>query len=131
MPQLKIVLFGAPLIAVNEVPVDLGRRKAIALLAYLAVTDQSHTRDTLATLLWPDYSQINARSALRGVLNSLKAALGDHWLQTNRETVALKLDENSWVDVSEFRRLLTECQKHAHADALTCSQCNERLVKAV
>ncbi|HLY27619.1 MAG TPA: hypothetical protein VKQ72_14840, partial [Aggregatilineales bacterium] len=108
MPRLHLHLIGAPLVEVDDVPIETGRRKAIALLAYLAVTNQPHTRDTLATLLWSDYSAVNARAALRGVLNSVRAAFGERWLQSEREMIALRQDEDSWVDVSEFRRLIAE-----------------------
>ena len=43
----------------------LKRRKAMALLAYLAVTGRSHSRDSLATLLWPELDQSTARARLR------------------------------------------------------------------
>ena len=33
---------------------DLNLRKALALLVYLALSDQPHSRDTLATMLWPE-----------------------------------------------------------------------------
>src|SRR5579863_9745427 len=108
MPHLKISLFGVPLIEVDHVPVKTSRRKAFALLAYLAVTNQPHSRETLATLLWPDDSQINALTTLRSVLKSLKAALGEHWLQSDRDLIALKQDDTSWVDVSDFRRLIAD-----------------------
>ena len=130
MPQLQIHLFGAPLIKVDHVPVETGRRKAIALLAYLAVTNRPHTRDALATLLWSDYTEVNARAALRGVLNSLKAALGDTWLQSEREMIALRQDEYSWVDVSEFRRFLAESQSHGPEDEPTWPQLSEQLASA-
>ena len=130
-PQLKLRLFGAPLIEVDHVLVEPRRRKAIALLAYLAVTNQHHTRDTLATLLWPEYDQVNARAALRGVLNSLKDVLGDKWLYADRELVALKENHRSWIDVKEFCRLLGECKTHGHEADQTCAKCIGLLTNAV
>src|SRR5260221_4527663 len=130
MPELQIHLFGAPLIKVDHVPVETGRPRAIALLAYLAVTNRPDTRDALATLLWSDYTEVNARAALRGVLNSLKAALGDTWLQSEREMIALRQDEYSWVDVSEFRRLLTESQAYGPEDEPKWPQLGDQLVMA-
>ena len=57
-------------------PIDVDTRKAIALLAYLAVTEQRHSRDALAALLWPEYDQSRARGALRRTLSTLNKALG-------------------------------------------------------
>jgi DNA-binding SARP family transcriptional activator len=63
--MLHLHLFGPPHIARDDRPVSLDTRKATALLAYLAVTGQRHSRDTLATLLYPDAGQSQARAALR------------------------------------------------------------------
>src|SRR5579871_4791106 len=131
MSQLKMTLFGMPQIEVDGLSIDLGRRKAIALLAYLAVTNQPHSRDTLATLLWPDYSQVNSRAVLRSVLKSVKAAFGGSWLQIERDAIALNQDENSWVDVSEFRRLIAESQAFGDADGSTWPSRSQLLANAV
>lgn len=52
MPHLRLQLFGAPLLETEVVPVETGQREAIAVLAYLAVTRQPHTREILAALLY-------------------------------------------------------------------------------
>lgn len=56
MSRLGLYLFGAPRIELDDETVHLGRRKAVALLAYLAVAGtgpggRAHSRDALATLL--------------------------------------------------------------------------------
>jgi DNA-binding SARP family transcriptional activator len=66
----RLLLLGAPHIERDGMPVAVDTRKAIALLAYLALVPQRHSRDALAGLLWPDYSQSNARAALRRTLSS-------------------------------------------------------------
>jgi DNA-binding SARP family transcriptional activator len=59
-------------------PVRLRTRKTQALLAYLAVPPgQSHSRDKLATLLWGDRSQSQARSRFRETLFALRRALAE------------------------------------------------------
>ena len=55
--------------------VEPDTRKAIALIAYLAITGERHTRDTLAALLWPEYDQKRSRAALRRTLSALKSVL--------------------------------------------------------
>ena len=42
-----------------------GRRRALALVVYLAVTGQPHSRDALAALLWPDADEEQGRRAVR------------------------------------------------------------------
>lgn len=54
MPELTVSLLGPPRVERDGVPVEVDTRKAIALLAYLAVNGQGQNRDTLAGLLWPE-----------------------------------------------------------------------------
>ena len=82
-------------------------RKATALLALLAVTDQPQRRATLAAFLWPDAGEQKARGALRRTLSVLRTALGDRWLDVDGETVTLDMT-GLQVDVREFRRTLRE-----------------------
>jgi hypothetical protein len=56
MSNLRLHLFGPPHVEVGGSPTRLERRKAMALLAFLAVTgpEGSHSRETLAALFWPE-----------------------------------------------------------------------------
>jgi hypothetical protein len=67
-------------------------KKTRALLAYLAVTGQSHRRERLCELFWeiPD----DPRGALRWSLSKIRQILGrsSECLETDRNAVALKLD---------------------------------------
>ena len=51
MAQLRFFPFGSPRLKRRGEPVDLGLRKATALLAYLVVTKGEFSRDELATLM--------------------------------------------------------------------------------
>ena len=75
MHPLSILLLGPPQISLAGEPVHLGRRKAVALLAYLAA-NPAHPRDSLATLLWPESSRSTARANLRRTLSLLTSMLG-------------------------------------------------------
>lgn len=56
----------------------LPTRKSEALLAYLALPPgRFHSRDTLATLLWGDTGEAQARQSLRQALNSIRRVLGE------------------------------------------------------
>jgi hypothetical protein len=124
--QLALYLLGLPRVELDGVPIQIDRRKALALLIYLALTPQPHSRDALATLFWPGYDQTYARANLRRTLSSLNQALDKNWLEVERESVALPQSDPStlppsgvagqalWVDVTQFRHLLASCEAHGH-----------------
>jgi DNA-binding SARP family transcriptional activator len=103
----------------------------VALLAYLAVTGGSHSRDSLATLLWPEYDQSRARAALRRTLSELDSALGGEWLTADRVTAGLNPDAELWLDVDQFRQHLSACGAHGHAPTEACPDCLPLLEAAV
>ena len=125
-----LFLFGAPRIERNGKPVAIDTRKAFALIAYLAVTRQSHSRDALATLLWSEYDQTRARGALRRTLSVLNAALADGQLEIDREAIALAPAAKLYVDVDEFHRRLADTVKHGHAANEICARCITPLSEA-
>lgn len=112
MPQLAIYLLGSPHIEYDGTAITLDRRKALALVAYLAVNKQTHRRDRLAVLLWPEYDQTNARAALRRVLATLNATPLNAWLVVDRETIGLQHNDDVWVDVVQFEHLLEKGHLH-------------------
>jgi DNA-binding SARP family transcriptional activator/predicted ATPase len=75
MARLTLRLLGAPEIQVRHEAPALRNQKARALLFYLALTGQPHTRSHLATLLWSEYPSENGRRSLRSVLFQLRRAL--------------------------------------------------------
>ncbi len=87
MAEATLRLFGTPRLDVDGELTQLGRRKATALLSYLAVTRSRHHRETLATLLWPESSSEAAYSALRNVLWILRQNPLADLLRTVRSTV--------------------------------------------
>ncbi|HLZ49096.1 MAG TPA: BTAD domain-containing putative transcriptional regulator [Candidatus Limnocylindria bacterium] len=107
MPQLRVFLFGAPRAVAGRTVIVTDTRKATALLAYLAVSEQPQRRGVLAALLWPEADEQKARGALRRTLSVLRSALRDRWLLADGETVDLDR-ANVLVDVLEFRRALRE-----------------------
>jgi predicted ATPase/DNA-binding SARP family transcriptional activator len=125
-----VLLLGAPRIEHNGEPIEVDTRKAIALVAYLAVTRGRHARDALVGLLWPEYNQTRARAALRRTLSSLGKARAEGWLEVDRESVGLDRD-GVWVDVDRFRELLAECRTHGHQETEVCPECLPLLSEAV
>ncbi len=131
MSHLALFLLGPPGIERDGVVINVDTRKATALIAYLAVTRQRHTRDALATLLWPEYDQTNARSALRRTLSTLNKALAGNWLDSEREAIGLTQSSSLWLDVDEFIKCLAESRMHAHPALETCPVCLKLLTEAV
>lgn len=62
MTALKLFLLRPLRVELDGALVEIRCRKAFALLIYLAVTEQPHSRNTLATLFYPDQNQNRSRS---------------------------------------------------------------------
>jgi predicted ATPase/DNA-binding SARP family transcriptional activator len=131
MSELALFLMGPPRIERDGIVLNVDTRKATALIAYLAVTKQPQSRDSLAALLWPEYDQAHARATLRRTLSTLNKALAGNWLHVDRETVALAAIAHIWVDADEFYRHLEECKRHGHPTTGVCSACLDPLARAV
>jgi DNA-binding SARP family transcriptional activator len=131
MPDLRLYLLGSPRLERDGAVAAMDTRKALALLAYLAVTRQEHPRDVLSTLLYPDYDASSARSAFRRTLSTLNTAVGEGVLEIRREAVGLAEKNNLWVDLDEFHHLLAGCTAHGHAGTDTCLACLPLLNAAV
>lgn len=129
MSQILCHFFGSPRIERAEAAITIGLRKGLALLVYLAVTGQPHTRDALAALFWPEDSQSTARGNLRRALSRLNTALGAGALQVDRETAGLAAD-GLWMDVDQFRRCLARCATHGHPAGEVCDACLPELAEA-
>src|SRR5580692_6374900 len=104
---LRMSLLGAPRIIVDGQPLSVDTRKATAMLAYLAVTGHTHTRAVIANLLWPDADPERSRAALRRTLSTLRTALGEGRLQSDRDSIGLHFTD-AWFDLAEFRRLASD-----------------------
>lgn len=101
MPDIQLQLLGPPQIRRDGQIVTVNTRKAIALSAYLAVTNRRHNRDSLIALLWPELDQQRGRAALRTTLSVLKKALGGAGLIVDNDLVGLDLSVVT-CDAAEF-----------------------------
>jgi serine/threonine-protein kinase len=82
----------------------LAQPKRVALLAYLAACGKgdSHRRDTLLGLFWPDLDESRARHALNQSLYVLRRAVGPSvFVSTGDEELALA-PEAIWCDAAAF-----------------------------
>ncbi len=100
--RLALHFLGPPQIQLDSTSVTLERRKATALLAYLAVEQGRHSRATLSALLWPDYEQPKAYKNLRQILWEIGQSIGEGWISADRESIGLKHGADTWLDLREF-----------------------------
>jgi DNA-binding SARP family transcriptional activator len=77
MSILQVNLLGALNLQRDGVVRTVRLRKALALLAYLAITGGMHSREEVVALLWPDEGERDGRNALRSTLSVLRQGLGD------------------------------------------------------
>jgi DNA-binding SARP family transcriptional activator/tetratricopeptide (TPR) repeat protein len=129
MAELRIALLGPPRVERDGAPIEVDTRKAIALLAYLALHPERHGRDAVAGLLWPDYDTEHARGALRRTLSTLNKAVGPGWLAADRTTFGFART-SFWLDVARFEELLAGCRDHGHPPEAACPACLEPLAEA-
>lgn len=97
--QLRLALLGKPQFEYNGQPMGgLTLVKGQALLAYLAVTRQPHSRSALAGLLWSEMPETDARANLRVTLSQLRKAVNDYLIVTRR-VIEFNRNSSYWLDV--------------------------------
>lgn len=130
MPQIQLFFFGTPRIEIDGKPATITRRKAVALLAFLALSDHVQSRATVAALLWPDLDENGARNALRSTLPTLTSLIKSEWLEIDRNNISIK-GEVVWSDVRAFLQGLIKVRLHDHEDNVLCVECVHTLEEAV
>lgn len=104
MDGVRLELLGPPEVLRDGRVVTGVGRKAMALLAYLATPKgRFHNRDELASLLWSDRFDEQARQSLRQTLSTLRKSIGEA-IVTNDQGVAFAADKVA-SDVEEFEAL--------------------------
>jgi DNA-binding SARP family transcriptional activator len=131
MHVLYISGLGPPQIALNDQIVEIKRRKAVALLVYVAVEGRSQSREFLSGLFWPGYDQSRAYAYLRRTLWEINNVLGDGWLEVSREWVGIASSMNLQTDVNQFQSLLRAVKDHDHPIAEPCDHCIDRFEVAI
>ena len=116
MSTLKISLFGGFRAQFDSgEKLQVSTKKAQALLAYLAMKPgQPQPRDKIATLLWGDTGEEQARHSLRQTLVGLRKALSSAESILRTESDSLSLDpEQIEVDANELQRLASQDNEEA------------------
>lgn len=117
MERCKLYVFGFPRLEREGQPEPVNRRKMLALLGYLLVSGQAHSREALATLFWPDFDASKSLANLRRDLSRLKSILGDGLLGIEHDKVWVRPAAGLWSDVGEFEALVQQAEQHGHFHA--------------
>ncbi|RPI24007.1 MAG: hypothetical protein EHM70_21795, partial [Chloroflexota bacterium] len=130
MRSYQLYCLGQPILELDGKPVRLETRKSLALLVYLRLCEHDVSRESLATLFWPEYDQQHAQANLRRALSSLNISLQKELLEADRVKISLTDRSKVWVDVEQFQRLRAAAQEHPHSSELTCPNCLDDLNEA-
>ena len=65
MPSLSLALCGGVALSGDGVSASSLGAKAVALLAYLALEQGTHSRDKLTALFWGEYAEEKAKASLQ------------------------------------------------------------------
>ncbi|MGQ9829534.1 MAG: AfsR/SARP family transcriptional regulator [Roseiflexus sp.] len=109
--SLELRVFGTPRLMLDRGDIPFRRRQPLAIIAVLALSERSVTRDEPAYLLWPDSLQTVGRQRLRRSLSQLRRSVGlpaDRLLtgEAGIGSDAIRFDAGMcWVDAREFLRL--------------------------
>jgi|SRR5882724_320374 len=138
MEQIRVHLFGKPLVQrVDHGAADLHSGKAQELFCFLLLNrNRTHTRESLATLLWPEAGSSVSRKYLRQAIWQLHMGLGktgsgaaERILVGEDHGVRLDSDCRFWLDVEVFERAW--CAVQGCSGELLDSEQSEALVEAV
>jgi predicted ATPase/DNA-binding SARP family transcriptional activator len=107
--SLEIFLLGQFKLTANNLAIELPSRPAQSLLAYMALNaGVSLRREKLASLLWYDATEANARSYLRQALWRIRKSLesgslqwGDY-LQISEISITFNEHSDYWLDVDQL-----------------------------
>ena len=130
MKGLRINTLGCTWVDLGGETIKFSRNKTLAILVYLAFTGKRHSRETLATMFWPENTQARALAYLRQAIWEIKTVLGENWLELDRETLQLTSKDNVWLDIREFRGLLNKAKEHFHTRGKVCELCLSHYEKA-
>ena len=107
MATCRLLLLGPPQLQRDGRVTLIRLRKAVALLAYLAVEQRAFSREYLAALLWPNMGEKDALANLRRTLSQIRATVANGCIVADGDQ--LQLDRSAVpVDVEEFLALAGE-----------------------
>lgn len=118
---LRICLLGGYSLAAAGQPImSLNADRPQTLLAYLLLHQQAPvSRQHLAFTLWPDSTDVQARTNLRNLLHTLRRALpdADAFLALDTHTIQWRPLAPFWLDVAAFESALAAAEQAADEQA--------------
>lgn len=104
--MLRLTFLGTSEITLNRQSLSTQiTGKGLALFAYLAATNHSHTRDKLANLLWSELSNQQARNNLRCLLSDIRQVVGDY-LYITTQKIGFNRQNAYWFDAEVLQTAL-------------------------
>jgi DNA-binding SARP family transcriptional activator len=125
VPVVRLRFLGPPRVERGSQEITFDTRKAIALLAVLAVRGEPQSRETLAALLWPEHDEAHAGGALRRTLSVARSGLGGNGLAVQGRTI--DLGASAWTDVGQLTSTMAAVRAHHAANEPACDRCLGRL----
>lgn len=104
--RLRVFLFGKPRIEYQGTPLNISRRKSLALFVYLVLNPQPHSREYLASLFWSEHDSSRARAGLRRALVDLNQTPLRAWIDNTSKSLGLATTDGLWIDVHRFTQLV-------------------------
>ena len=109
---LKIFLLGQFRLQCADLLIDLPSRSAQSLLAYLVLNaGMTHRREKLASLLWPEANEADARGYLRQALWRIRKSLtgealkGEDFLHVSELSITFLEKSDYWLDVDQLLKV--------------------------
>ncbi len=137
MPTLHIQLLGRFQLYYAHQPVTVITKRGRTLLAYFLLhRDQAHSRETLASLLWPETNDVQARANLRTELTRLRRSLAefDRYLHDEQGILQWRHDAPFTLDVLAFEQAIRQAEQAERvgddAGALSAFQIAIKLYRA-
>ncbi|MFN8419895.1 MAG: BTAD domain-containing putative transcriptional regulator [Anaerolineae bacterium] len=116
--MIRLLFLGTPRIEDKDTPIRLERRKALALLAYLAVSGEPITREAAASLFWTDHDSSRAFAYLRNTLWTISKEIGEGWLNAEGDQLQFNVNSGIELDTRQFAALLAKRDMESLTDAV-------------
>jgi DNA-binding SARP family transcriptional activator/predicted ATPase len=112
---LEIFLLGQFRLQCADLLIDLPSRSAQSLLAYLVLNaGVTHRREKLASLLWPEAKEADARSYLRQALWRIRKSLtgaalkGEDFLHVSELSITFEEKSDYWLDADQLLKVVED-----------------------
>ncbi|MCL6435095.1 MAG: hypothetical protein K6T90_12950 [Leptolyngbyaceae cyanobacterium HOT.MB2.61] len=113
--NLHVRLLGEFCLTADGLPITgVNSERLQALLAFILLhRGVPQSRQQVATHLWPDATDADAKANLRRRLHELKQLVPhiDRWLRVETKIIQWIQDEDCWLDVAKFEAAIAQSTK--------------------